>query len=159
MFNFSFRSKGLEELQAYLKEFPRGARGKAAEAFADDLIGDGQRGLKHYPAYRHVTRRSAFGKPFVSDRQRKYVMAAIREGRIEPGYPHRTGNFQRSIQREGSGVNSRIVADLPHEGWPNRLAKKVGWRDLYDVIMSNVTHAANAAERRVQEWIKSKGMG
>jgi hypothetical protein len=157
MFKFSFRSKGLEELQDFFQEFPHGSRGAAAEGFADDLIGDGQRGLKHYPPYKHVARARAYRPAFKSVRQQRFVMAGIRSGRIEPGYPHRTGNYQRSWAREGAGMNSRITGELPHEGWPDKLARLIGWREPMDIIMSNITHAANAAERKVQAWIKSKG--
>lgn len=158
-FTFSFRSKGLEELQAFFREFPRGTRGAAAEGFADDLIGDGTRGLKHYPSYKHVRRASVYRPPYKSKRQRGFVMAGIRSGRIDPGFPHRTGNYQRSWKREGAGTSSRIAGELPHPNWPNKLAKRVGWREPMDIIMSNIVHAVRAAERKVAAWIASKGMG
>jgi hypothetical protein len=157
MFNFSFRSEGLDELREFFSEFPNGSRALAAEAFADDLIGDGTRGLRHYPPYKHVPRSRAYRPTFKSVRQQRFVMAGIRSGRIEPGYPHRTGNYQRSWKRQGSGTRSRIEGQPPHEGWPDKLARLIGWLEPMDIIMSNITHAAIAAERKVQAWIKSKG--
>lgn len=156
---FSLKARGLPELQDFFADLPRNVRGIATEAASDDLLGDGHRGLRHYPTYKYITRRSAFGKPFASDRQRRFVMAQIRSGRIEPGFPHRTGNYQRSWRREGSGVSSVIIGELPHEGWPNKLAKRIGWKDPLEKVMSNLAHAVRHAESKVAEWIKSKGYG
>ena len=157
-FQFSLKTRGFDELKEYFSDLPRNLRGIASEAASDDLIGDGSRGLKRYPGYKHVTRRAAFGRPFQSDKQRRFVMAGIRSGRIDPGYPHRTGNFQRSWHRTGSGVGSRVVGTLPHEDWPNRLAKKIGWREPMDIIMSNLAHAVRHAEAKIAAWIKAKGL-
>ncbi len=154
---FSLKTRGIPELQDMFKEMPRHLRGVATEAASDDLVGDGNRGLRRYPSYKYVSRTSAFGKPFVSNKQRRYVMMMIRSGRIEPGYPHRTGNYQRSIHRTGSGVSSRIVGDLPHEGWPNRQAKRIGWRDWDEIASTNIVHMTQAAERAVAAWLKQKG--
>jgi hypothetical protein len=157
-FDFSIKTRGIEELDSFFKSFPKHVRGIVAEAASDDLIGTPQRGLQHYPAYKHVTRASVFRPPYKSDKQRRFVMAGIRSGRIQPGYPHRTGNYQRGWERTGSGVSSRITGNLPHEGFPNKLAKRVGWKDPMDIISNNMPHAAAAAERAVQKYFAQKGM-
>jgi hypothetical protein len=114
--------------------------------------------LKHYPGYKHIRRASVYRPPFQSIKQQRFVMAGIREGRIQPGYPHRTGNYQRSWRRTGSGAKSRIEGELPHEGWPNPLAKRIGWRDPLDIITNNMRHATAAAERAVQAYLEAKGL-
>jgi hypothetical protein len=156
-FDVSFKPRGFDELADFFQAFPRHLRGIVAEAASDDLIGTPSRGLKHYPAYRHITRKSAYGKTFQSVRQQRFVMASIRSGRIEPGYPHRTGNYQRSWVRQGSGVSSRIEGLTPHDNWPDPLAKKIGWREPMEIIMSNMTHAQQAAERAVAAYLAEKG--
>ena len=157
---FSVRTRGIDELYGLVYHYlPKNLRGIAAEAVADDLIGDGYRGLKHYPRYRYVTRRRAYGKTFFSPAQQRYVMARIRSGRIDPGFPHRTGNYQRSWHREGKGVQSRIVGELPHEGFPSRHEQMVGWRSPDEIIETNLAHASIYAERRIQDEIDKKGYG
>lgn len=151
--------RDLSPFKEFIDTLPRTMRGIAAETIADDLIGTPQRGLKYYPPYRYITRRRAYGKPFKSVRQQRYVMARIREGRIDPGYPHRTGNYQRSWKRTGSGVNVRIEGELPHEGFPNRLAALIRWRDPDAIIQSNEAHAVQAAERAIQREIDRRGYG
>lgn len=158
MFDISIKARGLPELAEFFKEFPLKSRGVAAEAMSDDFIGDGRRGLKHYPPYKHVARASVYRPAFKSARQQRFVMAAIASGHIQPGYPHRTGAYQRSWVRQGSGVNSRIEGLLPHDTFPDPLAKRVGWREPMDIIDSNMVHAQAAAERAVQAWLQSKGM-
>lgn len=153
----SSKVRGMGEFQAFIDELARNMRGLAAETIADDLIGNGLRGLKHYPPYKYITRRRAFGRPFQSDAQRRLVMGRIRSGRIDPGAPHRTGNYQRSWHREGSGVGSKIVGELPHEGWPNRLAKLINWRPPDEIISTNILHACNAAERAIQKKADEAG--
>jgi hypothetical protein len=157
-FSFDFHARGFEELDQLFKDTPRHLRGVVAEAASDDLIGTPQRGLKRYPPYKKVTRQSAFGRTFQSVRQQRYVMANIASGRIEPGFPHRRGAYQRSWKRTGAGVGSHIEGQPPHENWPNPLAKKVGWREPIDIIMSNLAHAAQAAERKVAAWFKARGL-
>lgn len=151
--------RNLTPFKEFIDTLPRQYRGVAAEAVADDLIGTTYRGLKHYPPYKYITRTRAYGKPFVSDRQRRFVMGRIRDGRIDPGYPHRTGRYRRSWKRTGSGVTSRIEGEFPHEGWTNRQAALVGWRDVDEIIQSNETHAVVAAERAIQRVIDAKGYG
>lgn len=151
--------RGLETFSDFISTFARQYRGMVTETIADDLIGTSQRGLRHYPAYKHVRRRSVYNPPFKSDRQRRFVMARIREGRIDPGVPHRTGRYQRSWKRVGSGVNSRIEGELPHGSFPDRLSARVGWRNPQEIVDSNVQHAITAAERAVQKMINEKGYG
>jgi hypothetical protein len=46
---------------------------------------------------------------------------------------------------------------LPHEGWPNPLAKLVGWRDWEEIAKTNHVHMTQAAERAVARYFKEKG--
>ena len=151
---FSLKMKGLDSIKKLLSDAPRGTKGAAVEAAAKYLIGDGKRGLKHYPAYKWITRKSAYGQTFVSDKQRRYVMMQIKAGKIDPGAPHRTGNYQRSWEMRGSGTQTRIVGELPHSSWPDRLAKKVGWRAIEEIVKTNTKGALQAANRVVAEWIR-----
>lgn len=152
----SIKVRGLDAVKEFIDSIPRNVRGVATEAAAEYLISDGRHGLKHYPAYKYVTRRSAFGVAFFSARQRHYVMARIREGSIDPGAPHRTGEFQRSWHMEGEGAKTRIVGTLPHERWPDRLTERVGWRPVDDIISTNYKGAIRASQTAVNMWLKTR---
>ncbi len=159
-------STRLKDLSPIITDFiattQKGARTVAAVAAADYLIGDGRHGLKHYVAYKYIRRRTAYGKTFVSDRQRRYVMARIREGTIDPGVPHRTGNLQRAWTRRGAGTDVRIVntdpAVLPVMGdeVQARLNRLVGWRVVSAVIDSNLDGALQASARAVDKYYTEK---
>jgi hypothetical protein len=151
--SISVKVRGLGELKDFISTLPRRVRGVATEAAAEYLVGNGQRGLKRYPPYKYITRRQAYGKTFVSDKQRRYVMAAIADGRIDPGAPHRTGAYQRSIEVVGRGAQAVIRGELPHERWTDRLSRKVGWRNWDEIIASNFAGAIQAAERAVDKII------
>jgi hypothetical protein len=109
-----------------------------------------------------VTRKAAYGKTFVSDKQRRYVMARIREGSIDPGFPHRTGNYQRGWKVINKGVSTQIVNDVPYAGFVGgnetqaRLNKKVGWRTVSEIIGTNWRGAVRHANAEISKWIKSR---
>lgn len=151
-----FRVRGLEEFKGYISSLQRNLRGKATEWISEWLIGNGSRGLKHYPPYKYVTRKSAYGQTFQSDRQRRYVMAKIREGSIDPGYPHRTGRLQRGWVKTGSGVGTRIVNAEPHAFYvmdtkgQARQPAKVGWRKVAEILASNIKGAVRHAESMIK---------
>ena len=88
--------RGVEKLQAFFKKLPPAARKIAAPEIAIHLIGDDNRGLKHYVGYKYVSRKSAYGQTFSSDKQRRYVMAKIRSGEITPGRSNRSDKLSRT---------------------------------------------------------------
>ena len=151
-----FRVRGLEEFKGYIDSLQRNLRGKATEWVSDWLIGNGSRGLKHYPPYKYVTRKSAYGQTFQSDKQRRYVMARIADGTIDPGAPHRTGRLQRGWTRIGSGVRTRIVNEEPHALYvmdtqgQARQPAKVGWRKVAEIISTNIRGAVRHAESMIK---------
>ena len=127
------------------------------------VIGDGQRGLKKYPPYKHVTRKSAYGKTFVSDKQRRYVMAKIRSGEITPGYPKRTGKYQRAWKTtpqdaEWSRVdveNASSGAEFVGGANQARLNAMVGWKKAFDTVKDNIGAAITSAQNKVNAWVQS----
>ena len=159
MIKFSVR--GVEKLQAFFKKLPAEARKIAAPAVATYLIGDDAHGLKHYVGYRYVSRKSAYGQTFSSDKQRRYVMAKIREGEITPGSPRRTNALKRgwAYKLQGGGYGASIYNPVPYAGYvmgdatQARQPAKVGWRTMMAVVNTNINGAIKAAERKIQEWI------
>lgn len=159
--NLRYNPPNLMEL---INDLPRNMRGVAVEAASVYLVGDGTRGLTHYPAYRFISRTAAYGRPFQSDRQRRWFFAALRQGTILPGYPRRTGNTQRAWVITNSGVKSTIRNDTAGAfytvGDPGqaRLNELAGWRRLGLIIASNTNGMIQAAERAVEAEIRARGL-
>ena len=155
--------RGVEQLKAFFNKLPAAARKIAVVEIAIHLIGDDQRGLKHYVGYRYVSRKSAYGQTFSSDKQRRYVMAKIREGEITPGSPRRTNALKRgwAYKLQGGGYGASIYNPVPYAGYvmgdatQARQPAKVGWRTMAAVISTNIKSAIKRAERVIQEYIKN----
>ena len=155
--------RGIEQLNAFLRDLPRGAVKIGLPALAEWIVGNGQRGLKRYSPYKHVAYRSAYGG-FKSEKQRRYVMAAIKDGRIDPGVPHRTGRTQRGyeVHITNGGYTAKITNDEPGAYWTRhdtgqaRLNAMAGWRKMSDVVRTNIAGAVRHAQAKVNAWLKSK---
>jgi hypothetical protein len=93
-----FVVRNVEELQAWLKTVPLGTLRAGLRAFTEYVIGNETHGLKHPDPYKYVSRESAYGYTFKSDKQRRYVMAKIRSGEITPGQENRTGRSEEAWQ-------------------------------------------------------------
>lgn len=158
--DISVKVRNLEQVKKWISDLPRRLRGVATEAMAEWFIGDGRRGLKHYPPYKHITRKSAYGKTFVSDKQRRYVMAKIRSGEIDPGFPHRTGNYQRGWRVKNELTKSVITNQVPYARFVGgdeeqaRLNAKVGWRTISEIISTNIAGAIRHAQAAINKVIK-----
>jgi len=153
------------DLADFISSLPRNTRGIATEAAAEYIVGDKSHGLKHYPRYKYITRKRAYGKTFVSASQRRYVMAGIRAGRITPGYPRRTGQMQRGWEwvRRGTktviqnteGAAKYVFGDSRGLSQA-KLNELAGWRKMTDIAESNMNGAIRAADREVQKYINKK---
>ena len=158
--DITIKVRGIDKLQEYFKSLPAHLRGIATVAMAEWFVGNGSRGLKAYPPYKYVTRKSAYGKTFVSDKQRRYVMAKIRSGEIDPGVPHRTGEYQRGWDIINKGVSAKIVNPVPYAGFVGgddaqaNLNRKVGWRRVSDILSTNIAGAIRHANAMISAWLK-----
>jgi hypothetical protein len=147
-----------------ITDLPRNVRGPAIEAAAIYLVGDGTRGLRHYPIYRYASRTAAYGRPFQSEKQRRWFFAALRRGEILPGFPRRTGRLQRGWTVIPQGVRTRIVNSEPYSiyvvGDPGQARQPAlaGWRRYGLIIASNQNGMIQAADRKAQEVIRARGL-
>lgn len=154
--------RGIEKLQAFFKKVPVETRKIAVEEVAEYMLGNDSRGLRHYVGYKYVSRKAAYGQTFVSDRQRKYVMAKIREGEITPGRENRSGALKRgwTYKKQGGGYGATIFNKENHAQWvmgddtQARQPRKVGWRRMKEVIDTNIKGAMQTAERKISAWLK-----
>lgn len=154
--------KDIDRITAYLKQVPHGTVRVGLRAIVEYIIGNGQHGLKHYGPYKYVARRKAYGQTFSSDKQRRYVMARIREGSIDPGVPHRTGRTQRGyVAVESNGgyrqsiKNEEIGAYFTRDdNGQARLNALAGWRKAAVVIASNLDGALRHAGAAISKFLK-----
>jgi hypothetical protein len=157
--------RGVDQLKKFFSELTPAARKAAVKGASEYLIGNDQRGLKHYPSYKYVTRKSAYGHTFSSDKQRRYVMAMIREGRIDPGVPHRTGELQGAWGYTGKDTRYTIKNTSPYaqfvmgDNAQSRMHKIIGWRTVSDVIKTNLKGAFRHAQAKVKQWLKEHKKG
>lgn len=155
--------RGVEEWKAYLKTVPYGTVKVGLAALAEWLIGTPERGLKHYQKYLYVSIKKAYGG-FKSDKQRRYVMAMIREGKIDPGVPHRTGRTQRgyvaNVTNNGYGItieNKEPGAYYTRDDQGQaRLNALAGWKKTAEVISTNIAGAIRHAQAAVNAWLAKK---
>lgn len=150
---------GLEELIAKLEALPGEVQDEAIEAVNAYILNV----LKAYPPYAHVTFKNAYGGWF-SDKQRRYVMARIREGTITPGKANRSQQFAREWDVLGYGRNSIIVNQTPYGPYlvgdteQARMPQKIGWKKLGDTIKERMEQIIRHADIGVKNAIKKLGL-
>src|SRR3990172_3628364 len=149
---------GLKEINAKLAKLPDAVADEGTDAANKYLVDS----LRAYPSYKYVTRKAAYGQTFSSDKQRRYVMARIREGRIDPGYPHRTGRTQRGYVMKVSNDGYRVSIQNKEAGayytrddsGQARLNALAGWVKVRDVIANNMAGAIRHARTAVSAYLK-----
>ena len=126
--------RGLDSIRQAIDELPRRLRGKALMAGAKYYL----KQFKLYPRYKEVSRASAYPEVngFFSDKQRRFVMAGIAAGRIQPGSPHRTQSLKNDWKIQGKGLALSIVNSNPaavfayHPIYQARQLGMVGWKNI-----------------------------
>lgn len=175
----SLQVKGDERVREFLRTVALGLKGRATRAVAQYLVGiEGlgdamssanltggtSHGLAHYVPYRYVSLTQAYGENIwktMSSKQRGYIFASMRDGRIDPGVPHRTGEMQRNWEITGVAPRYRIVNETPWASYvmgeeQTNMFKLIGWRKASAVVQSNLAGAIRYATARVREWIKEQ---
>ena len=155
--------RGIEQLKALFKRVPVEIRKGAVEEATKYLIGDSSHGLKHMVKYRYVSRKDAYGHTFVSDKQRKYVMARIREGSINPGSGYRSGQMVAGwgYTKQGGGYGATIYnkakgAEFVYgDDTQARQITMVGHRKISEIISTNIAGAMQKVNQFVARWIKA----
>ena len=151
--------RGIKEVQKYLATVPRGAVKVGVRAFAEYLIGDGRRGLSHDDPYKQTTRKAVYGQTFESEAQRKYVMGAIADGRIQIGRRNPDPTIQSrgyKINETNSGYGATIVNEKEGAYWARKWGGWRNWRSFKQVVMDNLRGATRSATQAVNRYLKDK---
>lgn len=155
-----FRLRKLEDVQNYLRTVPLGALRVALKAFTEYVIGNEQHGLKHPEPYKYVSRKSAYGVTFFTEKQRRWFWA---NGGPDMIGNNRTGNSTDAWQyTEVSAYKYTLTNPEPGAYWTRddygqaRQPAKVGWRKVAKVIADNMAGAMRAANAAVRSYLANK---
>ena len=165
--NISFKIRNLDKVKKYLASLPRGVTFVALKAISEWLVGDSQSGLRHPEPYKFVTRKSAYGFSFFTDKQRRWFFWALHSGKINPGQNNRTGKSAEAWtftpQEKGKNYSFRLVNDTAGGYWTRsdkyqaRQLGKVGWWKVAKVVAKNLPSAIKAARVAVKAYLDKKG--
>lgn len=140
-----------------IKELPRRLRRPALLIYSNYML----RKFKLYPPYRYKSRGEAYPEVsgFFSEKQRRFVMAGIKSGRITPGRPNRTQALKNDWRIEGaenrdirsiSIVNDNPAAVFAYDPiYQARQLDLVGWKDVDEMTEEN----GDDALLEVEVWI------
>jgi len=150
---------GLEELRSKLDRFPPEAQDEAGEMVGEYVLNI----MREYAPYKYIPFKSAYGG-FFSDKQRKYVMASIREGKIKPGGPNRSQGLREGWVKMGEGADMLIVNPVPYAGFvvgdtdQSRMHKKIGWWTVSSRLGERAEQIERLAKAGVDKAIEKLGL-
>jgi hypothetical protein len=158
--NVNYKVTGVEEVKKFITELPRGVKAAAMRAIVTYIVGDKNHGLKHDVAYRYVSRKRAYPPTgWQSDKQRRYVMWAIKTGHIKIGRKNTPTHYGQSWdwrQKDSKWDRTDITGRLPFDRFPSRHNRLAGWRHYMEVVNTNIKGAIAAGQRAVNDMLKGK---
>jgi len=145
---------GIEELRQKFGNWPKIIQDEVIDEVNKYIIKE----IKNYPPYSYVTFKRAYGGWF-SDKQRKYVMARIREGSIRPGTPNRSGRFGQGWKVIDKGTSSMIVNEVPYGGYlmgsgQARMHNIIGWKKIPEWISKHMGNIMKAARQGLVDALR-----
>lgn len=152
--------QGIPELKAKLAKLPEAAQDDGADSAYEYMINV----LRHYPSYRYVSRVEGYGVQWFSERQRRFVMAAINQGYITPGSANRTQAMAHGWKKVGSGRQAFIANEVPYAHYlmgdesQSRHMAKIGWKKLGDVTKERTAAIVEKFDAGVKKAIKRLGL-
>lgn len=125
--------RGFEQVAAFIKQLPNGVKKVGLEATAEYMLGNDERGYKHYPP----------------------LSTQAYLNHIPPSYT-RTNTLKDGWQVElNDPYKPRITNSVPYAPYVPRW-KKYGWREWAQVAKDNMQGAIRHANTKVREYLKSK---
>jgi hypothetical protein len=152
--------KGVDELRAQLDKLPAEVRGLAVDGVSKYLLNV----LRLYPPQKSVTRREAYGKPFFTDKQRRWFFWALSTGELQIPYK-RTQSLANNWRQEGKGYDSILVNETPYSPFvqdkptQSRMQKLIGWQTIADILRDRAVKIAETLNYAAQKAIKKLKLG
>ena len=117
--------------------------------------------LRAYPPRRYITRVSAYGTPFFTDRQRKWFFAALNSGEIDVPY-RRTQGLGRAWKKHGFGQNAMLVNPTPGAEYvmgekQSRHEAMVGWKTTDQIVEEREARIMEKLEVGAEKALKKLG--
>lgn len=161
---------GIDELIAWITRIGKEAAHLAAGAVTEYLVGDERHGQRHYPPYVYLgsADEGAYKKVyggFISDAQRRYVMAMIKEGQITPGISSSNRYFGDAWKIEDKGRYWQAMNDTKHSPYlvgdnnQSKMMAMKGWRKVSQNIADNFKGALIHAQAKLRAWLKEQEKG
>ena len=155
----SFNVVNADKIAKRLKELPELAGDMGIEAANNYLLNILIR--KEIPPQKHVSRITAYGKTFFTERQRRFFFWALAHGVIEVPYRRRRNGYgvSGSWRIVGKGRKALIENDDPAAEWvysenQARLNQLVGWRRVSQILDKYTPKIVQAFERGVKAALK-----
>ena len=153
-----FNIRGIEEIQAFFRKLPRGSLRAGMRAFGEYILGNERHGLRHQEPYKYVSRKSAYGITFFTEKQRRWFWA---NGGPDMIGNNRTGESASAwtLVEKNSGYKislqnqTRAAFYTRNDKGQARQPAKVGWRKTSVVVAANTAGAMRAANAAVKKWI------
>jgi hypothetical protein len=140
-----------------LRLLPEQAQDMGVEAANEKIVNIERK----YTPYKYVSVKQSGG--WKSEKQRRYVMAAIRDGRIKIPY-RRTQTMARGWKTYGSGKNQIVANEVPYAPYVKDIAGQTrghmlrGWDVVQDDIKNHQPQIVKAFESGVNKAIRKLGL-
>jgi hypothetical protein len=146
---------GVKELQAQLDKLPVEAADEAITEVQDYMLNV----LRMYPPKNYVSRASAYGKSFQSDKQRRWFFWALNSGLINVPY-RRTQTLSSGWHKVRSGIMGYIVNYTPYavfvmgERKQSRHEQMVGWKKPSEIIDERIEKIKKIIDEAAKKAIR-----
>ena len=163
--NIRYSVQNADKVAEWVKSLPRGIKAAVMRAISEYVIGDspdppgaGRHGLRYDIKYKYISRKQAYPPSgWQSDKQRRYVMAALKSGEIKIGRKNTPTDYSQSWrweQENSQWDRTKITGKLPFDRFPSRHNMLAGWRHWSKVVETNMTGAIRSAQKAVDEFLK-----
>lgn len=148
-----------------LGEAPAAVQNACANAVAEYMLNV----VQEQPPYSYVTRAEAYpdalaGPGWFSARQRKYVMAQIRKGAIQPGSSSRTQEFREGWEIIGDGANVMLTNEVPYGIYLKdndrqaRMMAMIGWKKIEQDLEERAEQLVRIMNAAAKNALKKLGL-
>lgn len=154
--------RGIDEVQEFIKQVPRGTTKIAIEETTKYIIGDSSHGLAHDEQYQQTTREAVYGQQWESDAQRGYVMARIRSGEIQLGQRQKSPTEQSTsygYQLTNDGYGATITNSSEGAYWTRIWGGWKNWRPFGQVVTDNLRGAMRHTVAEINKYLRKIGKG
>lgn len=152
-------TRGIPAVLKALKDLPQESRDYVVDAVSEYLLNV----MREYPSKNYVSRRSAYGVPFFTAKQRRWFFANLRDGSLTIPY-RRTQGLARGWHKAGAGEASFLYNERPGaeyvigDNTQSRHEIMVGWKSVSATIDERDAQISRRADAAAQRAIKKVGL-